>query len=58
MPLNIDVTLFNVLGKKVLEIRNIIERKQKINLSSLNSGVYLMQIKADGNTVTKKLVKQ
>lgn len=56
--LNLGVTIYNVLGKVVVQAKNTTLRKQTINLSSLNSGVYLIQLTADGKTITKKLVKQ
>ena len=56
--LNLSIEIFNVLGKKVLETENSLLTEQSINLASLNSGVYLVQIKADGKSITKKLVKQ
>ena len=56
--LNLDINLYNVLGKKVLEANTVSLRNQTLNLSSLNSGVYLVEIKAEGRSITKKLVKQ
>lgn len=55
---NLNITIYNVLGKKVLATNNTSLSKQKINLSSLNSGVYLVEILANGKRVTKKLIKQ
>ncbi|WP_299885313.1 T9SS type A sorting domain-containing protein [uncultured Lacinutrix sp.] len=56
--LELSIEVYNVLGKKVLQTKNSSLRKQTINLSSLKTGVYLTQIKAGGNSITKKLVKQ
>lgn len=56
--LTLDINLYNVLGKKVLEANTVSLRNQTINLSSLNSGVYLVEIKAEGKSTTKKLIKQ
>ena len=56
--LDLNISVFNVLGKNVLNVNNVSLRKQTLDLSSLNSGVYLVQIEAQGNTVTKKLFKR
>ncbi|WP_299384414.1 T9SS type A sorting domain-containing protein [uncultured Lacinutrix sp.] len=56
--LSLDISLYNVLGKKVLEANTVSLRNQTLNLSSLNSGVYLVEIKAEGKSITKKLIKQ
>jgi len=47
------VTIFDVLGKQVL---NITTSQSAINVSSLNAGVYMVQINEEGNTATRKLV--
>jgi Secretion system C-terminal sorting domain len=47
------VTMFDVLGKQVL---NVTTSDSAINVSGLNSGVYMVQVTEEGNTETKKLV--
>lgn len=49
------VTVFDVLGKQVL---NTTTSESAINVSGLNSGVYMVKITEEGNTATKKLVIQ
>jgi len=56
--LDLNVSIFNIIGKQVLNVNNVSLRKQTLNLSALKSGVYLVQIEAQGNTITKKLVKR
>lgn len=56
--LNIDIEIYNVLGNKVLETKKNTTKEQTINLSSLKSGVYLVQINTNGNSITKRLIKQ
>jgi len=56
--LDLNITILDLLGKEVLSVENKSIRKQNINLSSLKTGVYLVQIQANGNAVTKKLIKQ
>ncbi|WP_378186316.1 T9SS type A sorting domain-containing protein [Aquimarina sp. W85] len=47
------VTIFNVLGAKVL-FKVLIGKE--LDISSLNSGVYIIQIKEEKKTATRKLV--
>ncbi|WP_299110842.1 DM13 domain-containing protein [uncultured Winogradskyella sp.] len=56
--LNMNIKVFDVLGKEVLFLKNEGVRNQNISLSSLKTGVYLVQITADNQTITKRLVKQ
>ncbi|HET8839511.1 MAG TPA: T9SS type A sorting domain-containing protein [Flavobacteriaceae bacterium] len=50
---SIEVEIFNLLGKQVIstEITN-----GSVNISALQSGVYLMKIIQNGNSATKKLI--
>lgn len=45
--------LFTVLGRKILETDTDI-----INMSDLQSGIYLLKIYSENNTTTKKIIKQ
>lgn len=56
--ISFDVKIYDVLGKEVFTADNEGVRNQTVNLSSLKTGVYLMQIKADNQTISKRLVKQ
>lgn len=49
----VNVTVFNILGKQVIsqELTN-----KKLDVSNLNSGVYLVKLTQNGNSTTKKLV--
>jgi hypothetical protein len=47
------VTIFDVLGKQVL---NTTTSQNAINVSSLNAGVYMVQVTEEGKTATRKLV--
>lgn len=47
--------LFNIVGKKVLETKNL--QNNTINVSHLNAGVYLLRLQDDNNkTKTQKLI--
>jgi hypothetical protein len=50
---NMNVSVFDLLGKQVLKetVNN-----ERLNVSSLNAGVYIMKVSQDDATTTKKLV--
>jgi hypothetical protein len=50
------IVIYNVLGEKLLQ-QYINSNETKIDTSSLNSGVYLVNVKAEGIITTKKFVK-
>ena len=47
------VEIFNLVGQLVLTSNSSV-----INFDNLNEGVYFVRVKADGMTVTKRVVKQ
>lgn len=49
----INVSVFNVLGKQVISTTL---NNTPLDVSSLNAGVYIVNINQNGNTTTKKLV--
>ena len=52
---NAEYHIFSIDGKMV---KSGITRDAKINMSELNSGLYLLQITSEGNTETKKIIKK
>jgi type IX secretion system substrate protein len=48
-----QVTVYDVLGKQVVKTT---VTNQPVNVSALNSGVYIVKITEDGKTATRKLV--
>jgi hypothetical protein len=57
---NIDangVTIFNLLGKKVIIASQSELANKQINISSLAKGMYLLKIKTKDGVATKKIVK-
>jgi len=48
-----EVTIFDVLGKKVLQ--TVISSKE-LNISNLSPGVYIIKIKENNATATRKLI--
>ncbi|MFY8187029.1 MAG: T9SS type A sorting domain-containing protein [Flavobacterium sp.] len=47
-----NVTIYNVLGKQVLNVNNT----QSISISNLDAGVYIVKITENGTTATRKLI--
>ena len=50
-----EVVIFNVLGKKVFT-SSFSGLKEEINISNINSGIYILKVTENGKTATKKLV--
>lgn len=51
-----SVSVFNILGAKVLEQNELTENK--LNVSSLESGIYLLKVEAGNSSITKKFLKE
>ena len=49
----IAIAIFDILGKQVISETL---SHSNLNISSLNTGIYIMKITQNGNTITKKLV--
>lgn len=49
------VHIYDILGKQVL---NTVTSSESVNVSALNSGVYMVKITEEGKTATRKLVVQ
>jgi endonuclease I/chitodextrinase len=50
------VTIYNVLGKK-LKLATITADKNSIDVSSLSKGIFIIKIKINNKSITKKLIK-
>lgn len=48
-----EITIFDVLGKKVLQT---VLNSKELNVSNLSPGVYIIKIKEDDATATRKLI--
>lgn len=56
---NIEITsvnIYNILGSRVLTLNEV--ESNSINISNLTSGVYFVKINANGNSITKKIIKK
>lgn len=49
----ISVAVYDILGKQVM---NSNVNNDQLNVSSLNTGIYILKISQNGNSITKKLV--
>ncbi|WP_435414263.1 T9SS type A sorting domain-containing protein [Polaribacter aestuariivivens] len=50
-----EIVLFNVLGKKVLST-SFTGTKSTVDVSTINSGIYILKVTEKGKTATKKVV--
>ena len=58
-PVGFDsVKVFNQLGQLVLDFNADLLNTNKIDLSALNPGMYMLQIKAENKTKTVKIIKE
>jgi hypothetical protein len=55
VPENVDVTIFNLQGKKVFSKLNM-SPDNDLNLSNLSPGAYLVKLKAGQKEFTKTIV--
>ena len=54
---DLNVEIFDILGKQVLK-SIVSSNTKKINLGTLNKGIYIVRLISDDGQVTKKLIKQ
>lgn len=54
---NILAEVYDILGKRV-KMQSITVNQQKLNLSGLSKGVYLIRLKSDNTVITRKLIRQ
>jgi endonuclease I len=54
---NLDIIIYSILGNQVL-MERVTPEKDYINVSNLNSGIYLIKINTDRGSISKKLIKQ
>lgn len=52
----LTIALYNVIGKKVFEIKNTTQKS--FDVSSLNSGIYILKVMSDTQQKTIKLIKR
>lgn len=54
---DVSVSLFDVVGKNVMNVqfKNVMSSTEKINISELPTGVYIIKLSSGNNVVTKKV---
>ncbi|MDR0604413.1 MAG: T9SS type A sorting domain-containing protein [Bacteroidales bacterium] len=52
-----QMQIYSITGSFVKHVRNL-QKRQSVDLTDLSSGIYLLYITADENTVVKKIIKQ
>ena len=53
-----NLSVFDILGKKVLEFKGSFEENHSFSIENLNSGIYIVNIKNDKGTISKKILKK
>ncbi len=51
-----DISVYNVLGEKILDERQIHSSQKTIELNNAKSGVYLVHITIDNKTISRKII--
>lgn len=51
-----EFEVFDVMGKRILNKKEVFDNKYPLNMASFSSGIYFINISANGKTTTKKLV--
>ena len=54
---SLTVEFFNVLGKRILQ-QQVTPNNNKVDVSNLNKGIYLIKLSSEQGSITKKLIKQ
>ncbi len=52
------VEVFNQLGQSVLKSSSSLMNNNRLDLSSLNPGIYLMRIRSNNKSKTLKIIKE
>ncbi|HZW63221.1 MAG TPA: T9SS type A sorting domain-containing protein [Flavobacteriaceae bacterium] len=53
---NVDITIYSVTGKRILDTKVANMNKAALNVSGLNNGVYMIKIASNTSSVTRKFV--
>jgi type IX secretion system substrate protein len=54
----LNISLYNMLGEKVLEITNVSPSSQSMDVSALSNGTYFVKVRSDNGHYTKKIMIQ
>ena len=53
-----EVSVYNLLGQKLISFNNFDNQDIKLNVSSLVGGTYIVKITTEGNSISKKIIKK
>ena len=53
-----NLTIYNSLGQLLFSENNVLETSKKIDISKYSKGLLFIKIEADGNMISKKILKQ
>ncbi len=53
---NMNVKVYNVLGKLILQDKNIIDASYKLNMAGVSKGIYFLQVNIENKRLVKKIV--
>ncbi len=53
-----SIQVFDALGRSVLNYNALKENKQSINLESFDTGVYILELKTQNKTLTRRVIKK
>jgi len=51
-----NIEIFNMIGEKIYSVSGVGNSKNSIDLSSIQNGIYLLQLKSAKETITKKII--
>lgn len=51
-----SITLFSILGSKIIEEKNPHFRNNKLRIQNIKSGIYLLKISSENSIITKKVI--
>ena len=57
-PEDIDIVIFNSLGKEIKRIINVSEEQYNIDLVAYPKGIYFVELSSNKGTAVKKIIKQ
>lgn len=57
LKVNSKITVYDAIGQ-IIYFSTITESKETINISNVPNGIYMIQIKAENSTITKKVIKK
>jgi len=52
-----SVSIYNVLGQSIFELKNNSSNKVSINTENWNSGIYILSVYTDVGTILKQIIK-